>query len=363
MNCRYGEGVSRHGADRWIGPGGRCLFLVGWLLSGGGSSLFADDRVTLIPEGAVDPVVIVGTVENYTGESLIIRRNGVPNDRYPASSVVSVETLRMPKHDQGLELFQAGEIAMAEATLQAGLREEPREWVQREVLAELVRCAIRQGNLDAAGTYFQRITKDDPTTRHWKVAPLTWAPQAMAEGQRALARSWFDSPASSERLMAASWLLLDTVYGHTAETKLKDLSRDTNRVVSALARCQLWRLQMGTPLDEVELARWRRDVRKLPQELRAGPHYLVGKALMQRREPTLAAAEFLWLPMVYREPEDLAARALLDASRALESVGQTVDAIALLDRLDRNYRWSASAAEGRQARSVLSSEGNSDKNP
>lgn len=325
-------------------------------------ALPAEDRVTLVPEGAVDPVVLLGTVEDYTGESLIIRRTGAPNDRHPASAIRSVETFRVSKHEQGLEQFEAGEIALADVTLQAAVREEARGWVQREILSGLVRCATRQGDPSAAAKHFLRITSEDPTTRHWNVAPLTWAPTALGEGQMSLAREWLNSKLAPDRLMAASWLLLDPVYGQAAESKLKELSRDPNRVVSALSKTQLWRLHMLTPLNEVELEKWKHDVRVLPQPLRAGPHFLVGRALLQRREPTQAAAEFLWLPLVYREPEDLAARAMLEAAKALASVGQNADAMALHERMDRDYHWSPSAAESRQARSVLSPPADSDEN-
>lgn len=101
----------------------------------------------------------------------------------------------------------------------------------------------------------------------------------------------------------------------------------------------------------------------MPRSLRAGPQYLVGRGLLQRSEPAAAAAELLWLPMVYNDHEDLSARALVDAAGALEQTGQVNAALTLYDSVITQYAWSPWANEARQARSVLSSPVDSSDNP
>lgn len=334
--------------------------LWGWL----GSGLMAEDRVTLIPDGAVDPVILIGSVEEYTGRELVLKRPGIdtPN-RYPASSIQSVVTWRSAIHEQGIAELLGGTSPQAEQSLLKALKDEPRDWMKREIISLLVRCAIRRGDWSTAATRFLQITNEDPATPHWNIAPIQWAPQAIGDGPKTLARSWLKEPNSPARLLAASWLLLDPVYGEAAEKQLDDLARDPNSSISNLARPQLWRVRLGLDLSEIEVQKWRTEVRRMPRSLRAGPQYLIGRGLLQRREPGAAAAEFLWLPQVYNDNEELSARALVDAAAALEKTGQTRAALALYDSVLARYPWSPGANEARQARSVLSSPADSSENP
>ncbi len=342
----------------------RCLshlLIVIACLSG---TLTAEDRVTLIPEGAVDPVILIGSVEEYTGQLLLLKRPGADTpDRYPANSIQSVNTWRSAIHEQGITELNAGTNPLAEQSLLKALTDEPRDWMKREILSQLVRCAIRRGDWSTAATRFLQISNEDAATPHWNVAPIQWAPQALGDGPKTLARGWLKETDSPARLLAASWLLLDPVYGEAAEKQLDDLARDPNTIISNLARPQLWRVRLGLELSEMEVQKWRTEVRRMPRSLRAGPQYLVGRGLLQRREPGAAAAEFLWLPEVYSDNEDLSARALVDAAGALEQTGQTEAALTLYDRVISQYPWSPWANEARQIRSVLSSPADSSENP
>lgn len=334
--------------------------LWGWF----GAGLIAEDRVTLTPEGAVDPVILIGSVEEYTGQELLLKRPGLDTpDRYPANSIQSVQTWRSAIHEQGIAELLAGTNPQAEQSLLKALSEEPRDWMKREILSLLVRCAIRRGDWSSAATRFLQISNEDAKTPHWNIAPIQWAPQTMGGETKTLARSWLKETDSPARLLAASWLLLDPVYGEAAEKQLDDLARDPNSCISNLARPQLWRVRLGLELSEMEVQKWRMEVRRLPRSLRAGPQYLIGRGLLQRREPGAAAAEFLWLPQVYNDNEDLSARALVDAAGALEKTGQTEAAMTLYDSAISKYPWSSGANEARHARSVLSSPDDSSENP
>lgn len=339
-----------------------------WLVIAGligcwGISLPADDRVTLIPKGAVDPVVLIGSVEEYTGEELVLLRPGqAVGDRYPASSIQAVQTWRSAVHEQGITEFHASDNARAELTLMKALNEEPRDWIKREILSLLVRGAVRRGDWTTAGNRFLQIVHQDPASPHWNSAPIHWAPQSMGDSQKTQARSWMNDPKSSSRLLAASWLLVDPIYGEAAEKQLKDLARDPNRIVSSLARSQLWRLRLGLEISDLEVHNWQREVRRFPKALRAGPQYLVGRGLLQRNEPGAAAAELLWLSTVYLDNEDLSARSMVEAGGALEKTGQWEDALTLYNRAIERYAWSPWANEARAARSVLSSPADSGEN-
>ena len=324
----------------------------------------ADDRVTLIPEGSNDPVVIVGTVEDFSGAELIIQRAGAPSpDHFPSARIISVQTWHTAAHDQGLAELAQGKTPLAEQTLLKALRDDPRDWVQREIQAALLQCALRRGDWGTAGTRFLKITNQDPRTRHWNVAPLIWAPQSLGDGDKTLARGWLQLPEPPARLLAASWLLLDPAYGEVAEKKLNEAARDSNSIVATLARSQLWRLRMGPDLNEIEIAKWRQEIRRMPQLLRAGPQYLLGRGLLQRQEHAAAAGELMWLPTVYRDNEELTARAMSDAGQALSKLAKTREALTVYDELIARYPWSPWASEAREARSVLSHSPDSSDNP
>ena len=323
----------------------------------------SQDRVMILPDGAVDPVVVVGLVEDFTGEELLVKRMGqtVP-DRYPASNVQMVQTWRSPIHEQGLKEFEAGENAQAELSLQKALQDEPRDWMKREILAQLIRCAIRRGDWSLAGSLFLKITREDPTTQFWNVAPLQWAPQSMGDSQKTLARTWIKEADSPTRLLAASWLLLDPVYGETAQKQMDDLARDANRIIAPLARSQQWRMRLGQEISELEIQKWQRDVRRLPRSLRAGPQYLVARGQLQRNEQRAAVAELLWLSTAYTDHEELTARALVEAASVLGKSGQTGDAMTLYTLIIEKYAWSPWFSEAHAARSVLSSPADSGEN-
>lgn len=320
----------------------------------------ADDRVTFIPRGASDPVVLIGTIEDLTGAELQFRRSGqTVSDHYPADAVVSFQTWRTEVHLQGIELLKTGENALSEQALLKSLREESRHWVLREILADLVRCAIRRGDWEAAGERFRQITDQDPLTPHWNVAPTFWAPHSLSDQQKALARQWMREENPPLRLMAASWLLLDPVYGEPAEKMLVELSRGSNSFVTSLARTQQWRLRLGSDISEVELRRWQSEMGHLPRPLRAGPQYLIGRGWQQRHEWRTAAAELLWVGMVYTDNEDLSARSLVEAGGALDKTGLPREAQALYQLTIEKYEWSSWSNE---ARSLLSSSATSREN-
>ena len=328
------------------------------------ASQSADDRVTLIPEGGNDPVVLIGSIEYYSGTELVIQRTGAPSaDHFPSGRVISVQTWHTAPHDQGLAELAEGKTALAEQTLLKALRDDPRDWVQREILAALIQCAIRRGDWGTAGTRFQKITSHDPLSRHWNIAPLVWAPQTLGDGDKTLARSWMQQSDSPSKLLAASWLLLDPIYGEAAEKKLNESARDSNSIVASLSRSQIWRLRMGPELHEIEIAKWRQEIRRLPKPLRAGPQYLLGRGLLQRQEHAAAAGELMWLPTVYRENEELTARAMSDAGQALSKLGKSREALTVYDELISKYPWSSWASEAREARSVLSHSADSSDNP
>jgi TolA-binding protein len=310
----------------------------------------AEDRVTVLPKFASRPIIEIGDITEFNGRRIVIRvRSGNPIRSYSADEVQHIETHYTPQHERGLAAFEAGDLAAAEREFDQALQQEPRGWVQEELRAWLVRCAIRRGDRAAAGTQFARLLENNTDTRHWGVAPLVWAPETIGDALRGEARVWLASRVEGTRLLGASVLLLDANFGTAARTEIERLSKSLDVNVQALARGQSWRLKLieGEP-SAYELATWRQRIDGMSARLRAGPMYLLGRAAALASDSEQAAADWLWLPLVYHDDEHLAARACLEAADALSRLGRTTEAETLYREVVERFGWSPFADEARQ---------------
>jgi hypothetical protein len=326
-------------------------FLLAVLALGGLSgraSCLGQDRVSYTPEGAAKPLTIIGQIEDLTGRELVFRPTTGSVQRISADAVEHVETAYEPAHLQGLREFQQGETAAAKVSLRAALDRETRAWVDREILALLVQCEQRNGNLPGALTLFNEIVRQDPATRHWGIAPLVWFPQSVSESLRMEMRNWLQSNDGAERLLAASLLLLDPASGQSAERELNALSRDVNPVLAALSRAQVWRLDLARrQVSDLALASWREQVDRLRKELRSGPQYLLARGYEVRGDLRRSAAEMLWVAYIYPDNEPLAARALEEGAESLQRTGLSAEATVLSQELVLRYPWSSGAQAAR----------------
>lgn len=286
------------------------------------SVALAQDRVIVQqPGGSRFP--ISGIVEDYTGRELVLQvRSSEPVRRYPRQDVIEVQTAYTAHHEKGRQLLQQGKPAEAKAELDIALREEDRTWVRREILAQLVRCALWSGNYRAATPLFLSIVESDPETFHYGVAPLAWTGESSSTEIKIEARSWMADRSSESQLIGASHLLFDRDQNDKAETALRRLSRDPNLKLQRLAQMQLWRVRslMGSATPN-ELVRWEMAIDDLPEDLRSGGYFILGQTFSRQQQPERAAAALLWLPLVYDADRHLAARACFDAAGLVESYG------------------------------------------
>ncbi|TWT58087.1 hypothetical protein KOR42_14580 [Thalassoglobus neptunius] len=295
-----------------------------WISS---SIVFAQDRVTYLPEGAAAPITLVGEVLDSTGEELRLRPSGGIPQSIPADRVVEIETHYDPSHLKGIEFFQNDQLQEAEEAFRAALKREPREWVDRELLAWLTRSYLREGQLTAALQSFRELVSSDPLTRHWGLAPLEWSSRQVSGGLRQAAKPLVVESRATDRLLGASLLMFDPIAGPAARAELNDLARNTNPRISKLARSQLWRLTLSTgEVTQNRLINWQDDIDALPVGLRAGPQFLLAKGYEQIGLPRLAAAEYLKLTILYSEHEVLTAAATLEAARLIGETGLTQEA-------------------------------------
>lgn len=319
-----------------------------FLWSGLAAAAAAQDRVTFLPEGASRPVTLVGEILDSTGRQVKLRTAGGQQQYIPADAVAEIQTEYDPAHQQGLELLLQGNASDAAAALRTALARERREWVQREILAALLRCAQREGNLAGALDSFRMILGSDSATRHWRIAPLVWTPVSLSDPLRRDARDWLQSSSSADRLLGASLLLADPVSGAAASRELDRLASDLDQSVSSLAKAQRWRRDLvGGTVTVLQVESWRSFVESLPVNLRSGPQSLLAQGFAAAGESRRAAAEWMWIPVAFPENEPLAARALLEAAESLERSGLSAEAVSLYRELVSHYGWSREATQAR----------------
>jgi hypothetical protein len=286
------------------------------------------DQVILRSKSGVGRITVRCLISNYTGRLITFRTTpDGPVQSFPAKNVISVQTPQSRDHVLGLVDFTRSQFGDAQTKFVKALTMERREWVRRELLALLTRCALMRGNFDSACSRFSLLVKSDPSTKHLKLLPLVWGSRELKAGVKASARQWITDDEPVSQLMGASILLFDATWSNSAETTLIKLTRRSARPLRDLARMQLWRkkLRTGSP-NQHELKDWQSQINAMEHSMRGGPYFLLGQAHLKRRENEQAASAFLWLPVVYSDDHHLAAQACLLAADALLTVGKKSEA-------------------------------------
>lgn len=311
-----------------------------------GDWAFAQDRV-VIRGSTGGRVTLTGVIEDYTGREITIRGQATATKRYPAASVIEVETLQQPAHVQGLKRLDEGQVEAGVKELESALKQENRVWVRREILATLVRAGVRMGDLLRAGSRFLVLVESDPETRYFSWIPLIWAPrERLPDATREQAREWLLDDFEVAQLIGASLLLDDSRTSGAALAALRKLASSTDDRIRYLSQAQSWRRQVAQgDLGELQVEQWRERVEAMPSELRAGPFYIVSRAYASRQEFELAAAAALWLPLVDDHDQPLTARATLDAAASLTRIGRDVESRSLLREVVRRFAGTPFAGE------------------
>ncbi len=294
----------------------------------------AQDRVIIQQPGG-SRLPYSGYVDDYTGREVILRtKTGEGLKRFPREDVIQVQTAYTAHHEKGRQLLANGKPTEAKVELTQALKEEDRAWVRREILAQLVRCALWNGNYRAAVPLFLSIVESDPETIHYGLAPLAWGDTVSDAGLKVDSRVWLADKSPVSQLIGASHLLFDRELNDQAEKILRQLARDVNIKVQRLAQMQLWRVRsLGGAATPNELGRWEAAIDELPEELRVGGYYVLGQTFRRQHQPERAAAMLLWLPLVYDADRYLAARACFDAAELVASFGDHAQATTLYSEL------------------------------
>ena len=314
------------------------------------------DQLTLLNEETGSRVRIACTIVNYTGEFVRYRiREDGPVSVKASSRVIAIDTPQTRPHVDGLIQWAGGNVSQAIPLFEKALEQESREWVRRDLLAMLVRCALRQDDPAQAGRRFLMLYQSDQTTRYFSLIPLLWTTSPPSDALKTEAMQWMAGSSPAETLLAASALLFDPKHQSSAAVDLRRLGVNSDGRVRELAKAQLWRLDLQRgKLDNATLTLWEDSLRSMPDDLRGGAHFVLGEARKRRRQYDQAAASLLWVPLVYNDDYQLAALACLDAAECLRAIGQRTEAATLYREVTLRYRDSRYAQDAAQILKSLS---------
>lgn len=319
--------------------------------------LGADDVVYLKPRtDGVRGQMLSGKIVDYTGRELKLQSATGRERTIPADRIEHVATTYCDEQRSGDALAAKHDFRGALEQYRRALAgsREPREWVRRQILTQIVWCLRNLGQDDQAGEFFLVLLASDPYTRSFDCMPLAWTLDAPPAATARKARGWLDSKNPAAELLGASHLLA-TEARPAAVEHLKRLLFDPDPRIAWLAQAQLWRIRAPAAPRE-QLQEWMGATEAADPALRAGAYFVLGSALVPTA-PEEAALALLKVPILYEREDRLAASALLAAGECLERTRRARQAAALYRELAESHPQAPEAREaGRRLQSLASSE-------
>ncbi|MDA1162714.1 MAG: tetratricopeptide repeat protein [Planctomycetota bacterium] len=319
-----------------------CVLLIGSPTA----SAQLSDEVVVRGSTSGSRITIRCEIVDYDGQFLTARKpTGNNLQRIPSTDVITIRTAQTEPHKVGIKAFDEGHTRDAETHFTDAIKTEPRVWMRREILALLVRCALKRSDYLTAGTRFQLLFESDPATPHINLIPLVWT-DTVAEGEiRTAAIMWLNDPEPIARLLGASLLFFDAGHSVVCQETLTELARTPGERIRQLAGWQRRRLRIRSrDVTEFDLGRWESQIEDMEPALRAGPYFVLGQGYLIRQDFDLAAATFLKVPLVHDSEHPVSAQCLLDAGRALNRIGMREEAARLYNEIIDRY-GSASVVE------------------
>ncbi len=318
----------------------------------------AADRVFLRTPSGLGESRVVGNVEEFTGDQLVLRHPSGRQQTFKSDRVLRVESDWSAPHQLARASFHRHRYQESLEEYSKALRIEKRTWVQRQQLAKITWCYRNLGQFEQASASFLSLYRSDTTTQHFSAIPLVWGgrPPDMAVERRA-ATLLADAEQPAGQLIGASWLLT-TAKRPEALQMLRSLTNATDARIIFLAEAQTWRTQLAT-LTDADVIRMQTRVEAMPQAIRGGPYFLLGTAQALRGQPARAALAFLRIPIIFPEDRTLAAQALLATGSELETINRPGEARGLYREIIVDYADTPMAATA-QERFAAQSPSNAD---
>ena len=296
-----------------------------------------------------------GRVVDYSGRGLILDMPDGDRRTFPAERILRIETYHTQAGQDADGLFEKGQFAPAAALYERAQKEEKRDWMRRQITAQLVWCHRATGQLELAGGEFRVVVWEDANSPYLSCIPMAWtAGQPSGRLERA-AQTWLNLEGEPLMVLLGASHLLSTAARSVALDRLKRLAATAEPPVNQLALAQAWRTSVVTA-DARLLADWEDTIRRMPEPLRAGPYYVLGQGWARQRNWEQAALALMRVPILYRRHHGLAARSLLDAGQALEKLDRCRQATGLYHEVLSDFAQTPAAAEAQTRRDELENE-------
>jgi hypothetical protein len=312
-------------------------------------NLYAADRVHLkLDDGSSRRYS--GTIVEYNAKTLGLDSAG-GRTNLPARNVTKIETTVAPSLPSARDALQAGKFADAERLLLDSAREEKRRWMQREILAEVVRAQVAQQKYVEAANTFSVIYRDEPDTRFIDRLPLHWWPRELTATEKTQAERLLAEDSAAAKLIGASWLLAGPNRA-SATAALTELVRSQTGSLKKLAQWQLWRSQIAGAAAS-QITAWEEELLDNDANLSAGAWLLIGRAKSNAGNHHAAATDFLRAAILANGHEDTAAMGLLWAAREMDRLEQPADAARLRQELKANFAGTEAATRVDQGATIV----------
>jgi len=287
-------------------------------------------RTDAQPSGSAGERRLEGEIVNLTGrDGLTFRPNNGREIKIAVDRVMDFGTVKETAQVNAEQAFRNGDDrAVINYSLEAR-KSEQRAWVQRQQTSMIVQAYSALGEQDRACREFYALAESDPETVYLSCIPLPWyvdVSQSLA--YRQLGEMWLDRPDYPACQLLSAGLSLTTAHRVKALEALQSLAKSNNPSIAALATAQLWRnrLAEATP---GEAATWERQLDAMPEELRSGPHYLLGEVFARLGQPDHAVTHWLHVPFDTPVMRPLARRSLQRAMETLDALGRSAEAESL----------------------------------
>jgi hypothetical protein len=203
---------------------------------------------------------------------------------------------------------------------------EKRDWVKRQQTSVIVQAYVALGEKERACREFFALAESDPETPYLACIPLPWhidVSQSLVFQQ--LGDLWLNRPEYPACQLLSAGLSLTTANHARAVEILQRLAKSNNPSIAALASAQLWRVRLinATPS---EAAHWEQQLDSMPEDLRSGPHFLLGEVFARLDEPDIALTHWLHVPLDSPDMRPLALRSLERAVETLNKLGRSSEA-------------------------------------
>ena len=308
---------------------------------------------TRAPSGAVwverngKTTVKRGAILDYRSNVIVVQNEAGRGEPISRDDVVRFEYAKSAPHREADQLFTQGAYDRAAEKYAEAMRGELSFWVQRQQQAGRIWCYRNLGKDEQAIDTYLILARNDRELVNLDAAPLAWDVSRVSpnlERQAAELAQRGESPVV--KLVGASWLLNTQQRGLGVDT-LKQLMLDGDARLVRLAEAQRWRIDLMTAAQNDVLRRAER-IESLAPELRAGPHFVIGKALARLDAAPLAAVHLLRVPYLHGNDDRLSAEALWLAGDVLQRAQEDVESKKIFDELVNRFPGSAPAQRAQE---------------